>query len=71
MKQGVYVTLLITIGIAIAAVVSIVSIAIDLALIKSDRAINNIKPQQTLDDLINGTITNKIIEEINTLAKQD
>ena len=71
MKQGLYVALLIMIGISIAVAVSIVSITIDLALIKSDRAISNIKPDQTLSDIINGTITNKIIDEINTLSKQD
>ena len=58
MKQGLYVALL------------IISITIDLALIKSERAIDKIKPDQTLNDLINGTITDKIIDEISILSKQ-
>lgn len=71
MKQGAYVAALIIIGISIAVAASLIALTIDLTLIKSERTIDNIKPDQTLNDIANGTIPEKIIDEINTLTKQD
>ncbi|GIU71924.1 MAG: hypothetical protein KatS3mg003_1403 [Candidatus Nitrosocaldaceae archaeon] len=71
MNQGSYVLLLIIIAISISVIVSIITLSIDLMLTKSDRVIEKINPDQTLNDIVNGTITDKIIDEINILAKQD
>ena len=69
--QGVYVTILILIVIVMSVALSVSAIMIDQTLQISSNKFKNVKVNDALNDLANGTITQKIINEIKKLSKQD
>ena len=69
--HGVYVMVLILIVIVMSVALSISAIVIDQTLQISSNTFSNVDVNDALNDLTNGTITQKIINEIEKLSKQD
>ncbi len=67
--MSLYVFTLIIIAISMTLSVVLLMLTLDLAL-NNDRAINKIEVKKTIDDIINGTIPYKIINEINSIARE-
>ena len=67
--MSLYVFTLIIIAISMTLSVVFLMLTLDLAL-SNDRAINKIEVKNTIDDIINGTIPYKIINEINSITRE-